>query len=170
MVFRELVPFRKVRPNVVIRNGADDSPLMTLQRRMNRMFDDFFTDFDDLAPVPFRGMRTAHFTPRIDVAENDKEYTLTAELAGIDEKDVEISVVDNVLTISGEKKTEREEKDAKCCLTERSYGKFSRSVALGEEVDQDNIDASFKKGILTVHLPKIPEPKVEPKKIEIKSE
>ena len=106
----------------------------------------------------------------MDVAETEKEYTVTAELAGMDEKDVDVTLQDGVLTIHGEKKTERDEKSERCCLTERSYGTFSRSLSLPVEVEEDKIDASFKKGVLTIRLPKTPVAESKAKKIEIKSQ
>ena len=171
MVFQEMVPWRKGRRNVSIRNADDEFPLGTLQRRMNRMFDDFFGDFGGLGLSPFRSMTGAvDFVPRMDVSETEKEYTITAELAGMDEKDVDLTLKDGVLTIHGEKKTERDEKNERSCLTERSYGTFSRSIALPAEVDQEKIDAAFKKGILKITLPKVPVEEAKAKKIEIKGE
>lgn len=165
MVFQEMVPWRKGRSTI---DRGDGLPLNALHRRLDRMFDDFFGDFG-LSPAGTLN-RAVDFVPRMDVSETEKEYTLTAELAGIDEKDVDITLQDNVLTIRGEKKVERDEKNERCSLMERSYGTFSRSVALPVEVEEDRIEASFKNGVLTVRLPKteIQEPKA--KKIEIKSQ
>jgi len=172
MVFQEMVPWKKGRRNVSIRPGEEEYPLGTLQRRMNRMFDDFFGDFGDISLSPFHvlGRGGDGFIPRMDVAETDKEIALTAELAGIDEKDVDIQLQDDMLTIRGEKKVERDEKNQQYRLTERSYGTFSRSIALPAEVQQDKIEASFRKGVLTVRLPKAPVEESKAKKIEIKSE
>ena len=163
MVFGELAPFR--RRTGTLKRTNEDAPLWTLQRRMNRMFDDFFGDFG----TPLAHVAATNFLPRIDVEEKEKEYVLTAELAGVDPKDVEISVADGVLTITGEKKDEREEKESRCFVTERSYGSFTRSINLGDTVDADKIDATYKNGVLTVKLPKVPEQVIEPKKIQIKS-
>ncbi|MHC4883192.1 MAG: Hsp20/alpha crystallin family protein [Planctomycetota bacterium] len=172
MVFQEMVPWKNRRRNVGIRPSEESYPLSTLQRRMNRMFDDFFGDFGDFSLSPLRALTrgTNGFMPRMDIAETDTDITLCAELAGMDEKDVEITVHDDVLTITGEKKSAREEKEGERFLTERSYGSFSRSIALPAEVDQDKIDASFKKGVLTVKLPKVPVEETKAKKIDIKGE
>ena len=172
MVFQEMVPWKKGRRNVSIRPAEDEYPLGALQRRMNRMFDDFFGDFGELPLGPLHGLaRGAEgFIPRMDVAETDKEITLNVELAGIDEKDVDITLQDDVLTVRGEKKVERDEKKERYCLTERAYGTFSRSIALPAEVQQDKIEASYKKGVLTVRLPKTPAPEPKTTKIEIKNE
>ena len=172
MVFQEMVPWKKDRRNVKIRSGEEEFPLLSLQHRMNRMFDDFFGDFGDFPLSPIRTlMRGSNgFVPRMDVCETDAELTVTAELAGLDEKDVEITLQDDVLTIKGEKKAEREEKEANRYLTERSYGSFQRSIVLPAEVQQDKIEATCKKGILTIRLPKTPVAETKAKKIEIKPE
>ena len=172
MVFQEMVPWKNRRRNGGIRPSEESYPLSTLQRRMNRMFDDFFGDFGDFSLNPFRALtRGAEgFMPRLDVEETDTDITISAELAGMDEKDVEITVHEDVLTIKGEKKSEHEEKEGARFLTERSYGSFSRSIALPAEVDQEKIDAAFKKGILKITLPKVPVEEVKAKKIEIKGE
>ena len=170
MVFQELVPWRNRRRNVGIRPSEESYPLATLQRQMNRLFDDFFGDLGDLSPFRGLGRDVDGFVPRMDIAETDKDITITAELAGIDDKDAEISIHNDVLTIQGEKKTEHEEKEGERYLSERSYGSFSRSLTLPAEVDQDKIDASFKKGVLTVKLPKLPTEETKAKKIKVKTE
>ncbi|HOK95346.1 MAG TPA: Hsp20/alpha crystallin family protein [Anaerohalosphaeraceae bacterium] len=172
MVFHEMVPWKKDRRNVKVRTEQDEFPLMSLQRRMNRLFDDFFGDFGDFSLSPFRSLARGanEFIPRIDVTENDTEITVTAELAGMDEKDIEITLQDDVLTIKGEKKAEREEKDVNRYLCERSYGSFCRAIELPAEIQQDKIEATCKKGILTVRLPKTPAAQSKAKKIEVKGE
>ncbi|MHC4526051.1 MAG: Hsp20/alpha crystallin family protein, partial [Planctomycetota bacterium] len=146
MVFQQIIPFRNRRRNVTVRPCDEAYPLSTLHRRMNRMFDDVFGDFS-LSPYSTLLGGTEMFVPRMDVNETDTEITLTAELAGMDEKDVEITVQEDVLTIKGEKKSEHEDKEGTHCRSERSYGTFSRSIALPENVDQEKIDAAFKRGI-----------------------
>jgi HSP20 family protein len=131
---------------------------------MNRMFDDFFGDFG----TPLARVTGATFMPRIDVEEKETEYILTAELAGVDQKDVDISVADGVLTIKGQKKDEREERDSRCFVTERSYGSFTRSINLGDAVDADKIDAAYKNGVLTVKLPKVPDRLSNPRRSRLK--
>ena len=106
----------------------------------------------------------------MDVAEDGKEITLTAELPGLDEKDVEILLSNNVLTIKGEKKSEQEKKEKDYYRVERSYGSFSRTIPLPEGIDADKVNASFKKGVLTVTVPKLPEAQKEVKKIAVKAE
>jgi len=101
------------------------------------------------------------------VTETDKEIEITAELPGLEEKDVQINVADNVLTIRGEKKAEKEEKDKNYRLIERSYGSFERSLELPAGVNADAIKASIAKGVLKVTVPK-PAP-AQSKKVEVKS-
>ena len=105
-------------------------------------------------------------SPRINVEENDNAWTITAELPGVDKGDVKVNYQDNVLTISGEKKFEKEDKDKNYHRVERSYGKFSRSLNINSAILADKIDASYKDGVLTISLPKAEEAK--PKLIDVK--
>jgi HSP20 family protein len=107
--------------------------------------------------------------PDIDVSETDGELEITAELPGIDEKDVDVSLDNGRLTIKGEKKAEKEEKQKDYHLMERSYGAFSRSIVLPFEVDADKVTADFSKGVLKITLPKPAEVKDKTRKIAIKS-
>ena len=108
-------------------------------------------------------------SPAVDITEDAAGYKLSAELPGMAETDIEVSVADGMLTIKGEKKQETEKQEKSCYLSERSYGAFQRSFALPDSVDADGIGAAFAKGVLTVTLPKKPEAKVEPKKIDVKA-
>ena len=141
---------------------AEADPFRALQRRMDRLFDDFAGDYQ----WPFANGRGA-LTPTIDVSETDKEMTVEAELPGVDEKDIDVTVTDNLLTIKGEKKQEKEEKKKDYHLTERSYGSFSRSMTLPFDADPAKIKAAFKGGVLKITLPKPPEVKAKVKKIAI---
>jgi len=108
-------------------------------------------------------------TPAVDVVESDKAYEITAELPGMDEKNIEVKVANDVLTIKGERQEEKEEKKKDYYLRERSFGSFERSFGLPEGVDADKIEASFKKGVLTLTLPKKLEAQKSAKKIDVKS-
>jgi HSP20 family protein len=108
-------------------------------------------------------------TPAMDVTEDADGYKVTAELPGMDEKEIEIALTDETLTIKGEKKLEKEETDKDHYLSERSYGEFRRSFALPENIDPDKVAASFTKGVLTVTLPKTVAAKAEPKKVAVKA-
>ncbi len=107
--------------------------------------------------------------PFVDVVEKEKECQISAELPGLDEKDVEVSIADDLLTIKGEKKEEREEKAKNYYASERRYGAFQRSFQIPSGVDADKIGASFQKGVLMVTLPKTPEAQTKEKKIAIEA-
>ena len=140
-----------------------------LENRMNKLIERVFTEPFSVA-IP----EAIGWIPAMDIVESEKEFTLTAELPGVDEKNVDVSVEDGLLTIKGEKMEEKEEKregaeEKKFYLYERNYGSFSRSFALPPNVDATKIDAEFKKGLLKVHLPKSAETKSNGRKVEIKS-
>jgi HSP20 family protein len=106
--------------------------------------------------------------PVVDVAERENEYEITAELPGMEEKDIELTVSDDVLKIRGERKEEKEEKNKDYHISERRYGSYQRSFRLPEGVDDSKIEAKFKNGLLTVTLPKTAEAQKKSKKIEVK--
>jgi HSP20 family protein len=116
--------------------------------------DPFESWFGSMLPE-FFGRRAAAFSPTFDLAEEDKAYTLEAELPGLTDKDVKVSIEDGLLTISGEKKCESERKSKNFLHIERRYGSFSRSFELPKNVDADKIEARCKNGVLTVTLPKL---------------
>jgi HSP20 family protein len=107
----------------------------------------------------------ADFAPRFDVKETKGAYVVKADLPGIAEKDVDISVTGNVLTVSGQREEEHREESDRFYMTERSYGRFSRSLSLPDGTDADNVKADLKDGVLTVQIPKRPE--VQPRRISI---
>ena len=121
--------------------------------------------WENTMPSFFEGDRECMWHPRIDVAESEKEITVTAELPGLSKDDVEITLTNNMLTIGGEKKRETENKNENYHMIERSFGSFCRTVALPVEVDTEKIDAVFKDGVLSVRIPK--SEKAVPKKIAI---
>ena len=148
----------------------------SMRNEMERLLDRFSGNFD----MPRFGPLAAaeHFWPKaddgfmtlaVDVAEDDKAYTITAELPGIDEKDVDVNITEDVLTLKGEKRAEKEEKDKSHYLCERSYGVFQRSFTLPSDVDANKIDAKFAKGVLTVTLPKNPKAQPSTKKVQVKA-
>ena len=141
--------------------AAPANPFMSLQREIDRLFDDFTCGF------PAFGNGKSDLLPSMDVTETDKQIEITAELPGLEEKDVQINVADNLLTIRGEKKAEKEEKDKDYRLIERSYGSFERTLELPDGVNADAIQASIAKGVLTVTVPK-PAP-AQSKKIDVKA-
>ncbi len=136
--------------------------LFDLGNEMTRFMDNFFN-------VPGRYTaenEPAVWTPRVDVEEDKNGYTVTAELPGMDKKDIDIDVKDNQLYIKGEKKLEKEKDDKNYHITERCYGEFARNFTLPENVNQEEINARFKNGVLTVKIPKTEEEK--PKEIKVK--
>ena len=106
--------------------------------------------------------------PALDVTEADDALEVTAELPGVNKEDVDISIVNGMLMIKGEKKSEKEDKQENAYMLERSYGAFSRSIPLPFELGTSDVDASFKDGVLKIRIPRPPEAKQEAKKIEIK--
>ena len=144
------------------RDRTAASPFMSLQREIDRLFDDFSRGFPT-----FTGNGAAALMPNMDVTETDKEIEISAELPGLEEKDVQVNVADNLLTIRGEKKAEKEQKDKNYRLVERSYGSFERTLELPEGVNADAIKANISKGVLKVTVPK-PAP-AQAKKIDVKS-
>jgi HSP20 family protein len=135
---------------------------MTLHREMNRLFDDVFRGFD---MAPFGGVSRMASWPHVEVVDNDKDVRISAELPGLEDKDVEVLIGDGVLTIRGEKKSAIEDKER--AFSERTYGRFERRIPLAWEVEEDKIEASFKNGVLTVTLPKSAESRSEVKRIAV---
>ena len=163
MNVRDLIPWNRNNERGMLSSRESYSPLVDLQRDMNRMFDDFFRGFDLSTPSLLGGRSW----PSIDVAETDTEYKVTAELPGLEEKDVELTLRDNALTISGEKRDEREDRGEGRYYAERFVGRFSRTLPLPEEVDADKVAAAFKNGVLTVVMPKSQQARDTAKRIPI---
>lgn len=163
----ELVPRKHKRRNAGAGHSEDSHPLYGLQHRMNSIFDDFFKGF---GIEPFSRFSTdSAFVPQMNIVENDREVIISAELPGVEQDDLEISVEDGALIIKGEKKCEIEKEDKNYYRMERSYGTFARVVQLPAKVDEEKIQARLKKGVLKVTIPKLPEAQTSRKKIEIKS-
>jgi HSP20 family protein len=142
-----------------------NDPFSAMRREMDRLFD----EFRGVGGGPYAA-EPATFTPAVSVRQTDKGgVEVTAELPGIDEKSVEVSLADNALTIRGEKKEEKEEKGEGWYLSERSFGSFLRTIPMPVEVDEGKVSAQFKNGVLTVTLPAAPDTERKTKKIEVKS-
>jgi HSP20 family protein len=135
--------------------------LTSLRREMDRLWDSFFGE------RPFPRIWEREWAPSLDVSETKNTFVVKAEVPGIDAKDVDISLSGDVLTIKGEKKQEREDKEEDYHLVERSYGGFSRSVRLPAEVESGKIKASYENGILKVILPKSEKAKAKEVKIKV---
>ncbi|WP_119458707.1 Hsp20/alpha crystallin family protein [Rhodospirillaceae bacterium SYSU D60014] len=165
MQIRDLIPWGDKGTDLARRE--DDNPVLALQRDVNRIFENFWKRFDQPFGTLDRGWGMTG--PHADVAETEDKVEVSVELPGLEEKDVDVAVTDDVLTIKGEKRAEREENKKGYYLSERSYGSFYRSIPLPPGVDTDKANAEFKKGVLTVTLPKTPEAQARVKKIEVKA-
>jgi len=152
-------------------------PFETLHREIDRLFEDFGRDFwhspfrrpaFEIEPFWRREMKLVA-APAVDIVEKDNAYEITADLPGMDEKSVEVQLSNGNLTIKGEKKEEKEEKKKDFYLHERHFGSFERTFGVPEGVDANKIEASFKKGVLTVTLPKKAEAQRPAKKIDVKA-
>ena len=151
----------------------EDMPLD--RRRENRFFTDFERRMDSLFDEVFGGSLVSYvapevrgmFSPSIDIKETGKNVKITAEMPGMTRDDIGVSVHNGVLTISGEKKVEKEEKETNYHHVERSYGCFSRQIALPDAVEGEKIEAAYKDGVLTVTLPKTEKAIKQSKKVPI---
>lgn len=146
----------------------------SLRQQMDDVFDRFSDGFETFSLKPFADLENMmpkamrNFAPlAVDVSETEKAYAITAELPGVDEKNIEVNVQDGVLTIKGEKREEKEEKSKNRYLSERSYGSFQRMFGLPKGTDESKVDASFHNGVLTVSIPKAAE--AAARKVEIKA-
>ncbi len=164
MALRDLTPWRAATPA----RREENWPLGAF-RDFDRMFDEFFNGYGD--PAPWRGSlaQAGMLSPWLDVAETDKGYEIAVELPGIDDKDVEVTLAEGVLTIKGEKKAEKEEKNGGRIHVERSFGSFCRSLSLPEDADPEKTDARFEKGVLTVTVEKRADVKPAARRIEVKT-
>ncbi|MDR6659034.1 HSP20 family protein [Tardiphaga robiniae] len=145
MELRDLVPWNNRSSNATAHGGESGNPFFALHREMNRLFEDTFRNLDRPFGSPSLGW------PNIEIDDGDKEIRVMAELPGLDQKDVNVELANGTLTISGEKKSETEDKGR--LFSERYYGRFERRIAV-DDVEQDKAAASFKNGLLTITLPK----------------
>jgi HSP20 family protein len=145
-------PLSPFRPGGLTERGFGEDPFMSLHREMNRLFDDVFRG---VPTAGARGRSGGDFvTAHMDVSETENEVRICAELPGVSQDDVEVSLDDDVLTIRGEKKLERKDEKENYHFMERSYGTFQRSLRLPFRVEPDQVQADFNNGVLTVTLPK----------------
>jgi HSP20 family protein len=144
-----LIPWRNKQPEV---GPSEVSSLGTLRGEMDRLLDSFFREPFGMSEWP--QWATGKWSPAVDVAENDKELTIRAELPGIEPKDLDVTVTGNQLVISGEKRESSEHDGKDFHHSETRYGSFRRTIPLPEGVDTENVDAQYANGVLTLHLPK----------------
>ncbi len=140
--------------------------LSNVDKKMRKFFEDFDSPF--FGDWGWKNFNSNVFTPRVDVTEDNENLYVTAEVPGVDKKDVKVSVVGDVLTISGEKKTEQRDEKKNYYRIERNFGSFSRSFTLPAEINVNNIAAEYKDGVLHVTLPKTEEAKIVEKQIDVK--
>jgi HSP20 family protein len=166
------VEVKKAAAPVPTRTEAPDV-WRSFRGEMDRLFDRFgFPSFRRMFDVePFWNYESSVgiAVPAVDVTEDENAYKISAELPGMSEKDIDVTVSGDVLVIKGEKRQEREQKEKNRYLSERSYGAFQRSFSLPDGVDRDKIGAEFSKGVLTLTLPKTAEAQKQQKKIEVKT-
>jgi HSP20 family protein len=164
MGFRDLVPWTKSQQLSTGREAFD--PFLTLHREMNRLFDDVFRGFGSPGRIGSPLLEGQFGWPRLELTETDKAVTISAELPGLSEKDVQVEIANGVLSIHGEKKAERS--DQSKLFSERYYGSFERQIPL-EGVEADKAKADFKNGVLTVTVPKSEQAEANVKRIAINS-
>ena len=154
---RDILPWGRER-------SRQYGPLGQLRHQMNRLFDTFFAEGNEGRI----GFLEGRFAPEIDLTETDKEIRVSAELPGLEEKDIEVTMTDGALNIRGEKREEKTEEEKNYYRSERRYGSFERTIPLPAEIDSDKVQAEFKRGVLTVRIPKTPGAESRRKKIDVK--
>jgi len=154
MAIRDLLPWKREKEENLEIVRKDEDPVLALQNSFENVFEQLWRDPFGIAP--WRAMSSAldRFIPRVDVSEDEKEVRVTAELPGMELKDIDLSLDGQILTIRGEKHSEKQEKSRQMNRVERSYGSFRRDIALPGEVEADHAEAVFEKGVLTVVLQK----------------
>lgn len=153
-------------------NVAVDLPLDHFHREVDRLFEQAFRSFGR-APFWSDGsvlprMSGGIFRPSLDVGATEKEYSVTVGIPGVDENDLQLEVVDDTLTVRCEKKQEKEDRDKGYYRIERHYGSFQRVLTLPEDADREGVEAAFRKGVLTVTIPRKESPKEPARKIEVR--
>ena len=172
MTMREIVPWKW---GGLRRWQREDDPFEGFRRQMESLHSEMDRLFEDLAGGTFResmfpeALGRDLLMPQIDETEDEKAFHVTAELPGMDEKDVDITLSDRRLIIRGEKKRDEKEEGKDSCRRERSYGAFRRMIELPGDVDESKIEASFKKGVLKIELPKTKEAQKKIRHIDVKA-
>ena len=161
---------RNLLPSVWRRNEEtllrrEEEPFFSIQREIDQIFDDVLQRFDRSSLLGDDTFKT--FNPTVDVREDEKEVTIKAELPGLDEKDLDVTLADGVVTIKGEKKEEKEDEKDGYWHRETRYGTFRRVITVPEGIDREKVEARFKNGVLTITVPRSEEAKEKVKKIAI---
>ncbi|MDX8528928.1 Hsp20/alpha crystallin family protein [Mesorhizobium sp. MSK_1335] len=168
MNVRDLIPWARNNGSQVPSAFHNDErdPFLSLHREVNRLFDDVFRGFDGRLSSFGGGSALSGSWPSVEISNGEKEIKVTAEVPGLEEKDIEVLLDDGVLTLKGEKRSETEDTDKQ--FSERYYGRFERRIPVGYEIKEDEVDARFKNGVLAVTLPKSEKAQSQVKRIEIK--
>ncbi|HVW56943.1 MAG TPA: Hsp20/alpha crystallin family protein [Rhizobiaceae bacterium] len=169
MNVRDLIPWSRNDGNQVpsVFRDAERDPFLSLHREVNRLFDDVFRGFGSSLPSLSNVSAFGGGWPSVEISNGEKEITVTAEVPGLEEKDIEVLLDDGVLTLKGEKRSETEDKDKQ--FSERYYGRFERRIPVGYEIEEEKIDARFKNGVLSVTLPKTEKAQSQVRRIAIKN-
>ena len=162
MQIKDLIPWAR-KGDAPEAKAAEPNAIASLQREMNQVFENFWNRFGKL-DWPW-GQSEA----KSDVVQTDNAVEISIELPGMEMKDIEVAVADDMLTVKGEKRIERQEEKKGYYLSERSYGAIYRAVPLPPGVDGSKAEASFKNGVLTIRLPQTPEAQAKVKRIEVKA-
>ncbi|UCI10568.1 Hsp20/alpha crystallin family protein [Mesorhizobium sp. B1-1-8] len=168
MSVRDLIPWGRNNGNQVptLLSAGDRDPILSLHREVNRLFDDVFRGFGS-NPSSNGASAFSGGWPSIEISDGEKEIKVSAEVPGLEEKDIEVLLDDGVLRLKGEKRSETEDKNKQ--FSERFYGRFERRIPLAYEVKKDKVDARFRNGVLTVTLPKSEKAQSQVKRIAITS-
>lgn len=179
MRIRDLVPWGRKKTDdrdprlsgrSLMKSDDDDrAPVLSLQSELNEAFDRFFERFERPFLDRLGGAYGAFSQPNVDVSETDKAIKVVADLPGMDEKDIDVTLTGDVLTIRGERRNERDEREKGYFLHERTYGAFYRTIPLPPGVETEKAKAEFKKGVLKVTLPKSADAKDLTRRIEVKA-
>ena len=159
---------RSLLPSLWDKDKDDFDPFRSLHREIDQVFNDFSRALRPGAASD-NGDGLIRLAPRVDISETETAMEVSAELPGVDEGDLDVSLANDVLTIKGEKKAEKEDKSKDYHLVERSYGMFQRAISVPFTVDPEKVEAKFEKGILKVTLPKPPEVAAKSHKVTIES-
>ncbi len=168
----DIIPWR--RTGGLLPWRRDEGPFESLRREIEMLHRDIDRVFEEMwngrwPAMSFEPMGRGEIMPQLDMTEDDQAFHLQVELPGMDEKDVEVTLRNHTLTIKGEKKEEKETKDKDVHRRERAYGYFRRSVEIPGDVDADKITATYRKGVLTIDLPKTKQAQEQAKHIEVKA-
>ena len=166
MQMKDFLPWARRDSGGQVRS-TDEHPLADLQRQMNTVFENFWRGME--RPFGSVDLPSGEGAPRSDVVETDDGVEISLELPGMEQKDVEVTLTGDSLTVRGEKKIEKQEKKKGYYMSERSYGSIYRTIPLPPGVDADKADATFRNGVLTVRLPQTAEAKEKVKRVEVKS-